>query len=1529
MSASESRSVLVMELAEEFLERYRQGERPSLKEYIDRHPELAAEIKEVFPAMALMENVALADDSLVGEDTSGRGDHLPESPPPAQLGDYRILREVGRGGMGIVYEAEQVSLGRHVALKVLPRKVLLDAAQKRRFEREAKAAAKLHHTNIVPVFGVGEHEGLPYYVMQFIQGLGLDDVLRELKRLHGGTPTPTGGELRVSGKDVSAADVARSLMTRAFQDGERGGVSALSEHALGALTPPRSPESGSTDKLSDSFTLSASSVKLPGSGGTVQGKGQKASYWQSVARIGVQVADALDYAHKQGIQHRDIKPSNLLLDMQGRVWVTDFGLARTDNEDHLTQTGDIVGTLRYLPPEALEGRSDKRSDIYSLGLTLYELLALKPAFGEYDRHRLIKLLTTEEPPRLDKLRRAIPRDLVTIVHKAIDREPGRRYQTAAELAADVQRFLDDEPIQARRISSVERVLRWGRRNKGLAVLSAVTLLLLATVAVVSTTSALRLLAEQKRANQAERSTLASNVKSLLTASSDSVPFLVDTFKPRAQEVLPALEEREREMENEFVPRLRVHVALAVLGRDRCRELCAAAADTPPAESFNFLLGLKSGDREAAVRELSSRYSQAKDGEGRTRLAIALLELGDPRVAQAELALKPNLTARVRFIHRFAAWHGDLTAVAELLRAVEDAAFRSGLCLAVASVDPARLSPSTRRAVDEVLTDLYTSAPDGGTHGAAEYALRHRGLPLPAIAPAHGPIAGRGWFVNRQGMTLIAVEPGWFHPQDFDRPPGPDGLPAQTVVLTRPFCMGDQEVTAEWYRRFLNSNDHPRGEELTPEARQADLRQGLAIVNRHNAVLFCNWLSRAEGRTPCYRSAGPERGMMCDFTANGYRLPTDAEWEHAFRCGTTTRFFVGEDVGRMLEYGRVFAIGPGHGKCFFPNPRGLFDMLGNAWEICWDQGINQYADGLSIDPVGPVGPRFAMRGGAAEAGLFYLHGSARPVNNADATQAFRVVCGPLTAEEAKNDNALTLSTLERFHKQYPQLVSPSWLALARVFAELGQHDKADASFAKAAALTPKELDRFVQAGWWVIGPYPEDLKLPCPPENDPDPSHPAAVGSAEPLRWRPAPTERDGRVDLRAIFNADHISAYALTYVHSPEERTATLLVGGDDRVRVWLNGGLVHQTKRAFWGSWDDLHRVPVTLNAGRNTLLCKISQDWGPHLLYLRIADNPFDRAILHAQLGLWEEAAALYARGIDRRAPADPSLYVRCIHAQLLVGDTAGYRRYLARMLERFPPNNFADNWSVYAGGLLDGAVETKRLVELAEHALALDKSPWIFHAAGIADYRAGQFDKAIGRLEESLKNPGWKQYGGHASELGLALAYHRLGHAQQGRQWLDKAEEWYEKAVQDALASATATATLYHWPDWPSFVILRREAHKVIRGKDLPDDPRLKQLADRTRDWLHKRDKATADYDVALFLEPHEPRLWLTRARRLAELKRTKEAEADFAKAVELKPDDPEVFKARGQIYAEIGQKDKAAADFRKAQTLIEGKKAEPKR
>jgi serine/threonine protein kinase len=182
MTGEERQRNPLEQLAESFLERYRRGERPSLSEYTERHPELAAEIRDLFPALVLMEEAGPRRSDEPGAGGCG----VTIVCVPERLGDYRIVREVGRGGMGVVYEAIQEGLGRHVALKVLPLQTGADPVRLLRFRREARSLARLHHTNIVPVFDVGEHEGTYYYAMQFIQGQGLDQVLEELRRLRGG-----------------------------------------------------------------------------------------------------------------------------------------------------------------------------------------------------------------------------------------------------------------------------------------------------------------------------------------------------------------------------------------------------------------------------------------------------------------------------------------------------------------------------------------------------------------------------------------------------------------------------------------------------------------------------------------------------------------------------------------------------------------------------------------------------------------------------------------------------------------------------------------------------------------------------------------------------------------------------------------------------------------------------------------------------------------------------------------------------------------------------------------------------------------------------------------------------------------------------------------------------------------------------------------------------------------------------------------------------------------------------------------------
>jgi eukaryotic-like serine/threonine-protein kinase len=476
-TSSPSREAVEL-LAEEFVERFRRGERPSLSEYAARYPEHAEEIRKLFPALVVMEQIAPESEAagLSSAVDSLRRRNLEH---PERLGDYRILREIGRGGMGVVYEAEQVSLGRHVALKVLPQQMLPDRKQRQRFDREARSAARLHHTNIVPVFGVGEDGGLNYYVMQYIQGQGLDTILDELRRMweQEGLPRPikaanTGA---ISHPGVSVEAAVWSLLTRF--DPSAAGEEPTREPTEGAELVSVGAR-GLSDDSAARVVLSTSSIGALGRSGDSRKSGLQA-YWRSVAHIAVQVADALAYAHEAGVLHRDIKPANLLLDTRGNVWVTDFGLAKSEDQQNLTNPGDVVGTLRYMAPERLEGHSDARGDLYALGATLYELLTLKPPFEDTRRERLIERVLHQDPIPPRKRDARIPRDLEVICLKCLSKEPAHRYGGAAELAEELRRFLAGKPIRARRVSAIERGWRWCRRNKAVASLSASVALALA------------------------------------------------------------------------------------------------------------------------------------------------------------------------------------------------------------------------------------------------------------------------------------------------------------------------------------------------------------------------------------------------------------------------------------------------------------------------------------------------------------------------------------------------------------------------------------------------------------------------------------------------------------------------------------------------------------------------------------------------------------------------------------------------------------------------------------------------------------------------------------------------------------------------------------------------------------------------------------------------------------------------------------------------------------------------------------------
>ncbi len=500
-------------LAAEFMDGCRRGQCPSIDEYARKHPDLAAEIRELFPTIATLEN-------LKGAGTSGSA-HGPVAGDLQleRLGDFRIIRELGRGGMGIVYEAEQESLSRRVALKVLPRQLLLDPQQLERFESEARTAAGLHHTNIVPIFGVGQQEGYHFIVMQYIRGVGLDVVLRDLGRMSGnpgvGARTTSFRPPSDQGRTaIDAFSIAQSLARDASRD--RPHVDTRSPASAAATTPTR-PQAGSSEQPPNNESGSGSPPERKSSSDSTTAPSVDPAHWRGVARLALQVADACAYAHGQGTLHRDIKPGNLLIDADGIVWVADFGLAKALDQDEVTQTCGVVGTLRYMAPEQFKGKADVRSDVYSMGLTLYELATLRPAFVATSHTTMIDAIMHGRPKAPRQLYPTMPRDLETIILKSIAREPEARYASADALAADLRCFLEDRPIEARRATAPERLWRWSRRNPSLAALSGTAVALLIAVAAIATVAYVH----TSRANVQVRSALAGEQTQRLKAEATS------------------------------------------------------------------------------------------------------------------------------------------------------------------------------------------------------------------------------------------------------------------------------------------------------------------------------------------------------------------------------------------------------------------------------------------------------------------------------------------------------------------------------------------------------------------------------------------------------------------------------------------------------------------------------------------------------------------------------------------------------------------------------------------------------------------------------------------------------------------------------------------------------------------------------------------------------------------------------------------------------------------------------------------------
>jgi serine/threonine protein kinase/Tfp pilus assembly protein PilF len=1310
-------------LADEFLARYRRGERPVLTEYTDRYPELAGQIRELFPALVMMEDVRPGLRTVVGAAAEAG---VVDS--PWRLGEYRILREIGRGGMGVVYEAEQESLGRRVALKVLPPGALGNAQLVERFRREAKAAARLHHTNIVPVFGVGEDSGTHYYVMQCIEGRPLDEVLAELRRLRAEAGRPESSPTKPESDCPSPA-------------------------------PPAEKAGSSSSPFSDPHRPFA----------------------KSVAQLGIQVADALEYAASQGVLHRDVKPSNLLLDLWGTVWLTDFGLAKATGTPDLTRTGHLLGTLRYLAPERFTGAADVRSDIYSLGLTLYEMLALRPAYDGRDQAELTRQITLAEAPRLDRLNPQVPRDLVTIIHKAMAKDPSDRYQTAGALAEDLRRFLDDRSILARRVSLLEQTWRWCRRNPTVGGLLTALLVL----GLLSVGGGLWLVwqEQERRAETAWRRGLARQ----------AVESALDRADPRrargrwqeAKVVLAEIESRLDEADSEELRQRweqeRADLDLAIR-LERIRMDRAA-----------FIAGHFAADR--AVQDYTAAFAEA---------GVSL--------TQEETAEKiRNSAIREQLVAALDDW----------ALATSNPVLRWGLERLASSVDP---DPQWRNRLPGPLVWNERAALE---RLAAE-------APVAQLSPQ---------FLNVLGVRLrgAGADPESFmrraqrlHPADFwlNYDLGMallrNGKPAEAVgffraaVVARPDCshaytklgmaliqLGKTEEAVGAYHRALDLDDHNAGAHFNLAEALADQGQTQEAAAEYQRAIAAD----PHGATYSHS------GLALVLEARGKPKEAMAEYRRAIALEPRSALLHhnlgkllaadGQVVEALAEYRRAIALDPKDaaphlelGRCLHnqgdldpaiaeyrraielePQSGPTRFQLGAALQARGrtDEAIAQFRKAVEVSPQGALGYD-ALSAALLRRGRF---AEAREVAQRalDAFPADEPLRPSLRQTLEQSDRLLALETRlpDLLQGQGQPVDAGERLAQARLFREHGRPYAAARLFAAAFAANPALADEL---------PARNRYEAACAAARAAADQDSAEAGLDEAERAGLRHQAHDWlRADLaqRARQRQGSPSAAAALKTWP----TDAALAGVRDQALLEKLPGDERQQWRRLWADVDVV------------------------------LGDDPLEQGRAHAARRNWDRAADSYTRALKLGPIDDGHFWFEYAGVLLLSGDREGYARACTHMIEKHihliekygkAPDLRAYHVARACSLTPDAVAAAARPDRLAEKELTEKAGEfWAMTEQGALHYRAGRFAKAAALFEQSLQADA-KPGRAVLNWLWLALADQRLDKPEEARRWLDKAAVWLDE-YRDGMPNRAEEELGLHLHNWLEAHVLRREAEALL--------------------------------------------------------------------------------------------------------------------
>jgi serine/threonine protein kinase/WD40 repeat protein len=1473
---------------ESFLVRFRKGERPPLDEFIQRYPALADEIREVLPAIVEVERLGSVGGP-ASEAGSRGGMPSPSGtvelrsepgaaaagetaiPGPQRLGDYRILRTIGEGGMGVVYEAERESLKSRVALKVIHARFRTSKNYLRRFRTEARSAAQLHHTNIVSVFDYGEHDGVCYYAMQYIAGHSLDHVLADVRQIR----------LRKDGKEVEPLlppGEDTDAQVGAGEIDDHGPPHCLTEaeapdHLLGRtitqglLTGRYShPSLASQDRREDSQAATAElgfELRQPKAARAVApfqtedsaivgDKGPSSSsladktedrYFREVAKLGAQAADALDYAHRRNVVHRDIKPSNLLLDAVGNVWVTDFGLAKFVEGEDVSRSRDIVGTLRYMGPERFQGVSDPRCDIYALGATLYEMVALRPAFDGDDQVRLIDQIVHEPPVPPRQIDRSIPRDLEVIIQKALAKDPKDRFRTAGELADELRRFIENRPIRSRPIPASERLWRWCKRNPLLASLNALAATLTTAIAIVSTVAAIHL----ERSNTAVKFAL-ERVKSAE---------LERTAQLREANVAQARAGRfSRQVGQRFesLAALKKATALGIRPERRLElrnEAIAALAlpDVRLEKTLEVWDGKDTGEGGWIAFDGAFDHFAYSDREGAVtlrrvddRVVIARRPGPGWRPARVGLGFSPD--GRWLITQCYSGGYG-------------------------------RASPAVAWEIRDSKQGRTVSLSDGdsrwcgfGPDGSAA-AILHSDNSIAFVDPSSGQ-EGRRVRLHLEPRRLSSeVDPQF----------SPDGRWIAVHLAGSPSVYLFDPDTGEEVRRL----DHP--EEPYSSSWSRDGRLLAAACNDRQIYVW----EAGTGRLISVLEGHHGAGVVVQFSHSSDFL-TSRSWDGTSRLWDPIR---GWELLRIPAHLAALSTDDRHMALIAPN--GQFEV----WEVAPGRECHILHPGL----IGNRSPRFSYGTGGvdfrSDRRLLASDGNgARLWDLTSLTEIAHIPVGVLSGASFRPDGSSLLTyngaglriwpiEIEPGAEDAPVRVGPSRLAdLPRVSADTRASWSDDGRMVVATDLLRQQAvlidpTSLIEIG--RFGPHPRMRHAKLSPDG----------------KW--LATSTWGGSDVKVWDVARGVLAWELPcgsaiVAFSPDGRW--LVTALDHEYRLWRVGnwraGIEIRSNNRFNtnfaftrdsrilavdrggiillvdpGSGSELAKLEPPPEANRNVgrlafspdsnrlavpadqeilvwdlrlirgQLAELGLDWetppsstadaieAPPSLDVRVEGVDWFAAAFegrdHAWEGRWDQALAAYTRALDLGAD-DPVVWGRQLTLRLRAGDPAGYRSGCKALLARFgqdrrPGMVQPAAWACALGP--DAPADWSALVRSVDEAVArFPKDAELRTTLGAVLFRAGRFRQAIRNLEESIR---LNRYGGNAYDwLFLAMARHRLGDHAAARAALATARDWI------AHGDERAKPDPWVWSPLPWFTrlelgVLAREAGALIDGPtvELPAD------------------------------------------------------------------------------------------------------------